>query len=181
MHHAVGFIHGRFQVLHNDHLKYLLAGKALCDHLIVGITNPTPETTAEESANPARSDARNNPLTYEERETMIRAAFDESDIPEDTYSIVPFPICKPEMLAENAPKDAVYYLTIYDEWGREKLRRLQSIGLQTHVMWEKDESEKGLNGTDIRAAIRDDSGWEEKVPKAVAKLVREWNLKDRMV
>jgi glycerol-3-phosphate cytidylyltransferase-like family protein len=31
----VGVIHGRFQVLHNDHLKYLLLGKALFKHLVV--------------------------------------------------------------------------------------------------------------------------------------------------
>ena len=31
-----GVIHGRFQVLSNDHLCYLLAGKARCCHLIVG-------------------------------------------------------------------------------------------------------------------------------------------------
>lgn len=37
-----GVIHGRFQLLHNDHLKYLLAGKARCEHLVVGITNPDP-------------------------------------------------------------------------------------------------------------------------------------------
>jgi len=30
----VGVIHGRFQVLHNDHLKYLLAGKEKCVQFI---------------------------------------------------------------------------------------------------------------------------------------------------
>ena len=37
-----GIIHGRFQILHNDHVKYLLAGKQFCRHLVVGITNPDP-------------------------------------------------------------------------------------------------------------------------------------------
>ena len=36
----VGVIHGRFQLLHNDHMKYLLAGKQRCEHLIIGICNP---------------------------------------------------------------------------------------------------------------------------------------------
>ena len=40
--HKIGVIHGRFQLLHNDHLKYLLAGKKRCEHLVVGITNPDP-------------------------------------------------------------------------------------------------------------------------------------------
>jgi cytidyltransferase-like protein len=41
----VGIIHGRFQILHNDHVKYLMAGKELCEHIIVGITNPDPSLT----------------------------------------------------------------------------------------------------------------------------------------
>jgi nicotinamide-nucleotide adenylyltransferase len=42
--YELGVIHGRFQVLHNDHLRYILAGKELCRHLVVGITNPDPTT-----------------------------------------------------------------------------------------------------------------------------------------
>ncbi|MHA2009472.1 MAG: nicotinate-nucleotide adenylyltransferase, partial [Promethearchaeota archaeon] len=41
----LGVIHGRFQVLHNDHIKYLMAGKKLCKYLVVGITNPDPSLT----------------------------------------------------------------------------------------------------------------------------------------
>jgi nicotinamide-nucleotide adenylyltransferase len=33
--YPLGVIHGRFQVLHKDHLKYLLAGKSLCEHLVL--------------------------------------------------------------------------------------------------------------------------------------------------
>lgn len=32
----VGVIHGRFQVFHNDHLEYVLAGKSRCRHIVVG-------------------------------------------------------------------------------------------------------------------------------------------------
>ncbi len=38
----LGAIVGRFQIFHNDHLKYLLARKSLCKDLIIGITNPDP-------------------------------------------------------------------------------------------------------------------------------------------
>ena len=47
---AVGVIHGRFQMLHNDHLKYLLAGKSRCDHLVIGITNAEPNMIRAEAA-----------------------------------------------------------------------------------------------------------------------------------
>ncbi len=178
--HPLGFIHGRFQVLHNDHLKYLLAGKALCDHLIVGITNPDEATTASESTDPDRSDARNNPLTYAERETMVRAALLEVNVPEKTFEIIPFPICKPELLKEIAPRGAIYYLTIYDAWGREKQKRLESLGLTTHVMWTKSKSEKGLTGTEVRAAIRQGRDIRTMVPPAVAELVEQWDIQKRL-
>jgi nicotinamide-nucleotide adenylyltransferase len=180
MGHRIGLIHGRFQVLHNDHLVYLLAGKERCDHLIIGVTNPSIELTETEASNPERSDPANNPLTYEERETMIRMALKEADISADTFSIIPFPICRPEILSEMAPREAVYFLTIYDKWGHEKLKRLGSLGLQTEIMWEKTESEKGLSGRDVRRAIRDNDGWQSMVPPAVAKLVESWNLQERL-
>lgn len=52
---SLGGIHGRFQVLHNDHLKYILAGKAHFEHLVVGITNPHPMLSRENQAYPVRS------------------------------------------------------------------------------------------------------------------------------
>ena len=36
----LGFIHGRFQLFHNDHLRYALLAKEQCKKLIVGITSP---------------------------------------------------------------------------------------------------------------------------------------------
>lgn len=180
MQHPVGFIHGRFQVLHNDHMKYLLAGKRLCDHLIVGITNPTPESIDEEASNPERSQPINNPLTFEERKAMILAAFEEAGIRDHEYSVVPFPICKPELIRKTAPAEAVYYLTIYDDWGREKERRLNELGLKTHIMWERPLSDKGISGTDVRQAIRDNGVWQSMVPAAVAKLVEAWDLQKRL-
>ncbi len=179
MPHPTGVIHGRFQVLHHDHLKYLLAGKALCDHLIVGITNPAPDLTDSEATDPARSCPENNPLTYHERSCMIRAALMEAGIPTQSFSITPLPICRPVLLKNYAPTDAIYYLTIYDAWGHEKKKRLESLGLETHVMWEKTVAEKGLTGTEVRQAIRENNGWKALVPASVAELVERWNLQER--
>lgn len=179
MSHPVGFIHGRFQVLHNDHLKYLLAGKALCDHLVVGVSNPDIHTTADESTDPNRSRLENNPLTFDERSRMIRLALTEAGLDSEEFSIVPFPISKPDVLGDFAPPDAVYYLTIYDEWGREKKQRLESLGLTTHVMWERPLAEKGITGTQVRRAIREGREWADLVPPAVAAKVVEWNLQKR--
>jgi len=179
MTHARGFIHGRFQIVHNDHLKYLLAGKALCTHMTVGVTNPTPEQTTEEKTDPSRSNAANNPLTYEEREIMLHAVLTEAGVQPETFSIIPFPICKPNELQVVAPKDAVYYLTIYDDWGREKKLRLDSLGLTTHVMWEQPLDKKGITGTHVRQAIMAGRPMEHLVPPATAQLIRKWELQGR--
>jgi nicotinamide-nucleotide adenylyltransferase len=177
--HPLGFIHGRFQVLHNDHLVYLLAGKSLCERLIIGVTNPDAATTREEATNPERSSRENNPLSFEERKAMIEAALVEAGVDRHAFSVIPFPINYPELLKEHAPRDAVYYLTIYDDWGREKHKRFENLGLNTHVMWERPLNEKGISGTDVRAAMRDGGEWRSLVPPAVATLADRWNLPDR--
>ena len=45
----LGFIHGRFQLFHNEHLRYALLAKKQCKKLIVGITSP--ENAITEVAN----------------------------------------------------------------------------------------------------------------------------------
>lgn len=37
-----GAVCGRFQVFHNDHLKYVLEAKKCCRHLYVGVTSSDP-------------------------------------------------------------------------------------------------------------------------------------------
>lgn len=178
--HPLGVIHGRFQVLHNHHLRYLLAGKDRCDHLVIGITNPDPSLTAEESAAPERAAPDHNPLTYFERHVMVRHALVEAGVPLTEFSVVPLPINRPELITHYVPRGAVYFLTIYDDWGREKHRRLQGLGLPTQVMWEKPEQEKGITGTQVRDVIRNGGDWPSLVPAAVARLVRKWRLQERL-
>ena len=112
-----GVIHGRFQVLHNDHLRYLLAGKARCRHLVVGITNPDPSLTAADEADPERHDPHANPLTYYERYVMVRDVLREAGLSEQEYLIVPFPVNRPELYRFYVPLDGTFFLTIYDDWG----------------------------------------------------------------
>jgi nicotinamide-nucleotide adenylyltransferase len=134
----VGVIHGRFQVLHNDHLKYLLAGKSRCRHLVVGITNPDPILTRHHPADPHRSIPTENPLTYFERYIMIQAALIEAGLGIFQFSLVPLPINLPELYRFYVPMDATFFLTIYDPWGRTKLQHFESLGLKTHILWERN-------------------------------------------
>ena len=107
--HLLGVIHGRFQVLHNDHLKYLMAGKACCKHLVVGITNPDPSLTADDPNDPGRSDPSANPLTYFERYVMTRSVLKEAGLLPDEFSIVPLPITHPDLYKYYVPMDAVFF------------------------------------------------------------------------
>ena len=178
--YEIGVIHGRFQVLHNDHIKYLLAGKQLCKHLVVGITNPDPSLTRDSKANPHRSTSIANPLTYYERYLKVQAALLEQGLKFTEFSIVPFPINIPELLKYYVPLDAIFFLTIYDDWGRQKQKFFESLGLNIHVLWEVTLENKGLSSSDIRDDMIKDEQWEEYVPKSVAYLMKDWGINKRL-
>ncbi|MHA2397577.1 MAG: adenylyltransferase/cytidyltransferase family protein [Promethearchaeota archaeon] len=176
----IGVIHGRFQVLHNDHIKYLMAGKELCSHLIVGITNPDPSLTRDSSANLHRSTPLANPLTYYERYLMTQAALQEQGLSLSEFSVVPFPINVPELIKYYVPLDAVFFLTIYDDWGRQKKEYFESLGLKIHVLWEVPIEKKGLSSSDIRKSMIKDKKWEHFVPLSVVNLLKEWDIAQRL-
>lgn len=176
----LGVIHGRFQVLHNDHLKYLLAGKSKCRHLVVGITNPDPTLTKSDSADPNRSNTIANILSYFERYTMVRAVLEQAGVEPSEFSIVPFPINLPELYKYYIPLNAIFFLTIYDEWGRKKLQQFQDLGLKTELLWQRPLSQKGITGSDIRKRMINGESWEDMVPAASRYLMELWNIPDRL-
>jgi nicotinamide-nucleotide adenylyltransferase len=177
---ACGVIHGRFQVLHNDHLVYLLAGKARCGHLVVGITNPDPTLTSEEVEDPQRSDPAANPLTYYERYTLVRRALEAAGVPTGEVSIVPLPINRPDLFRYYVPLDATFFLTIYDDWGRRKLERFASLGLRTEVLWQRLAAEKGITGSEVRRRMAAGEPWEALVPPVVVELLAAWDVPGRL-
>ena len=107
-----GVAHGRFQILHNDHLKYLRAAKARCHHLVIGITNPDPILTRPDAADPRRSAPESNLLTYYERYCLIKAAFMEEGFGLEDFSLVPLPINLPELYRYYVPLEATFFITI---------------------------------------------------------------------
>lgn len=176
----VGVIHGRFQLLHNDHLKYLLAGKEKCEHLVVGITNPDPTHTKTDGADDHRSKPEANPFTYYERSLMVKAALTENGVGLDDFAVVPFPINFPELYKYYLPLDATFFLTIYDQWGEKKLRVFESMGLKTDVLWQRPPDQKGLSSSDIRQRIIEGRPWEHFVPPSVASLIKSFDLPSRL-
>ena len=175
-----GVIHGRFQVLHHDHLKYLMAGKSKCRYLVVGITNPDPALTRDDPADPTRSNPDANPLTYYERYLMIQAVLMDAGLGVSDFSIVPFPINYTELYRYYVPMDGTFFLTIYDDWGRRKLEKFRSLGLKTDILWEKPPEQKGLRATDIRRLMAQGEPWEHLVPKGTERLMKEWDVPRRL-
>jgi len=178
--YRVGVIHGRFQVLHNDHMKYIMAGKERCRHLVVGITNPDPHLSGHDSTNPDRSLESANPLTYYERYTLLREALHGSGLTMQDFSVVPFPISIPELIQYYVPMEATFFLTIYDEWGRRKLEVLSALGVKTEVMWERSPTEKGISAAEVRRRIIELEEWESMVPHVTAELLKSWKVPERM-
>lgn len=175
-----GVIHGRFQVLHNDHLKYLLAGKERCRHLVVGITNPDPTLTRKDGADPERSDRQANPFTYYERFLMVRSALTEAGLELKQFSVVPFPVNLPHLYRYYVPLDAVFFLTIYDGWGERKFALFRSEGLKTEILWRRRPEQKGLTATEVRRRIAAGEVWQDMVPPAVASLLLHFNAAERL-
>ena len=163
----IGIIHGRFQGLHIGHIEYLLSGLERCDKLIIGICNPDPSQTAYSKENPHRSQDKSNPFTYFERTEMIRDSLLELGIERSRFEIVPFPINYPQKIKYYVPKNATYFITIYDDWGYAKKKELESLGYDVEVMWNKPINEKPTSGTEVRDKIFHDKEWKHLVPEAV--------------
>ena len=170
----LGAVCGRFQIFHLDHLRYVLAAKERCEHLIVGITSPDSSVAPVEKADPNRGKNESNPCTYYERMKMVESALLEAGMDRRDFDIVPFPIGKPELLHFYIPDGTHIYVTILDEWGHCKQERLQDFGYPVHVLWEK--AEKQISSTMIRKCIAEDMEWSQFVPGATYRYVLHHKL-----
>ena len=121
----IGVVCGRFQPLHIGHIDYILGAKAQCRFLLIGITNPDPSSRNYDQASSHRATSSANPFTYYERMLMIRRTMMGMGISLDEFEIIPFPINFPERLRYYAPLDAVYFITVFDNWGYRKAELLR--------------------------------------------------------
>jgi len=176
----VGVVAGRFQVLHKDHIKYILAGKKQCKHLVVGITNPDATLTRTDAADPARSKPHNNPMTYYERYTMMRSALKEAGLRDKDFSVVPLPINYPKMYRNYVPSNSTFFVTIYDKWGERKQQQFKDQGWNTAVLWNRPKAHKGISATEVRDRMVSGKKWEHMVPRSVARHLKEWQVPQRL-
>ena len=180
MNDPIGVIHGRFQLLHLGHMEYLLAGKARCRRLIVGVSNPDATVTRFSSASPHRSQPSSNPLTYFERYEMLRGSLLEAGVPREEFDIVPFPVNCPELLFNYVPREAKFYMTLYDQWSLEKKALLESLGCDVEVMWRRTDAERLTSGTEVRTLIRAGEPWKHLVPPFVHAYIMEHGIDRRL-
>jgi nicotinamide mononucleotide adenylyltransferase len=175
-----GSVHGRFQPFHNEHVEYVLAAKARCEFLWIGITKY--DITPIEASPLARPRERpdHNPLTYFERINMIKEALVESGLDRGSFSFVPFPIETPNRLPLFMPTSIPCFTTIREDWNREKIRVLEACGYEVIVLWER--LEKTIKGSVIRDDImRGGSGWRGMVPPATSRAVDRLELRNRLI
>lgn len=176
----IGAACGRFQIFHNDHLKYVLAAKKECDYLLVGITSADPSASPKEKADPNRGKSTSNPCTYFERMEMVRDSLLEAGLSREEFDIIPFPIGRPELLAFYIPDETRCLITIYDEWGENKKQRLEDLGYEVGVLWHVTPETKGISASTIRARIASGEAWAEMVPPAVYRYITAHEIDKRI-
>ena len=192
----IGVIHGRFQGLHNGHMEYLEAALSRCDFLYIGITNF--DITEEKEVNEvdtSRFLLSHNPFTFYERCEMIKLALLEKGYSLDRFGFIPFPIdsfkkveTEEEIQAFRrrmfnfAPSNAIYFVTIYDDWGKDKYNKLiKLVGeSQVDLMWVRPLEQKPISGTLIREYIIQDKDWKDLVPHAVYQYIIDNHLDERI-
>ncbi|MCL2866015.1 MAG: nicotinate-nucleotide adenylyltransferase [Lachnospiraceae bacterium] len=178
----VGVIHARFQVLHLKQMEYILAAKMRCKKLYIGVSHPDIVNFAASSNLDAHGvTKRDNPMTYIERYQMLLATLQEFRVKREEFEIIPFPISTPDLLEQYAPLEGVYYMSLMTTWDEERLRILQSLGLKTEVIWERDAREIGVTSSDIKEMIAaGNADWKSKVPKSVSEFVVSRGIEERI-
>jgi nicotinamide mononucleotide adenylyltransferase len=167
-------IHGRFQVIHNDHVRYFRAAAEKYGRLYIGITGQAAYARYER-ARPVTSD---HPLTYWERVLMWRAFLDSEGALVD-HVVGPFPIERPELLTDFVPLSCVCATTVREEWNHEKIARLEAIGYRVDVLYQ--DLSKSISGALVREQIAEgDEAWEESVPGSVADYLRSIGTAERL-
>jgi nicotinamide-nucleotide adenylyltransferase len=149
-------------------------------HVIIGITNPDPNYTKHDEADPKRSTDEANPFTYYERYLMILKSLIHGGFDRERFAIVPFPLNTPENWFYYIPKDVVFLITLYDDdkWLEVRQQKIESQGIQTEVLWSKNQ--KRVVGTNVRQIIRENKNWEDLVPFGTRQVLKEIDLSKRL-
>lgn len=166
-----GCISGRFQPFHAEHLAYAIGALARCDVLYVGITNPDSDSVQADEASDHRHTDEANPYPFHLRSEMVRRALLEAGVPPERFRIVPLPLHHGQRIQAYVPRDAVHWITVYDEepWGERKLVLLREAGYQAEILWRRPK--KGITSTQVRGLLAHGEDLGDLVPPAVKALL----------
>ena len=174
-----GSVNGRFQPLHNGHLRYLIAAKKRCDFLWVGITQSNIYSLDQSPVDPHRQSAINNPLTFFERFLIIQKALLDTNIEREEFGIIPFPVDSPEYLPNFLPVSIPIFTVVCDEWNTHKTDVLRQHGYKVIVLWE--DRNKDIIGTHIREEISlGKHSWKAQVPAATVSIIEQYGIDKRI-
>ncbi|ALV62585.1 Nicotinamide-nucleotide adenylyltransferase, NadM family [Thermococcus sp. 2319x1] len=154
-----GLFVGRFQPVHNGHLKALEYVFSQVDEVIIGIGSAQVSHTLK------------NPFTTSERMEMLIRALDEKGIPRGKYFLVALPdinfnsIWAPYVEAMVPKFDIVFTGNSLVA----QLFRERGYKVVVQPMFRKDI----LSATEIRRRMIEGEPWEELVPKSVAEYIKE--------
>lgn len=176
---ARGAVVGRFLVVHNDHVKVLAAAKALCRHLVVGITDPDP-FLGKHAKIDAAGYHQEVPFTFFERLRMLQAVAEELEWGPREVSIVPFPLHRPELHNYYIPRDTLFFETIYNQKDRKRYDELKALGFQVRVLWEKPPEKRGLSASEILQRMKEGEPWEHLVSRAATAVIKRLDLPNRL-
>lgn len=177
----VASIHGRFQPFHLGHLEYALEAFKRYEHIYVGITQFRQRRLVQVEPGLAvhRAVPESNPLSYFERAVLIDSVLRNEGIEADRFEIVPFPIEDPTELPEFIGTGIPALTTTYDDWNLRKIELLRSVGYEVVNLWTRDR--KQYVGSEVRdKLVAGDESWRSLVPGAVANLLDEWRIADRL-
>jgi nicotinamide mononucleotide adenylyltransferase len=121
-----------------------------------------------------------NPFNFWERLCMVEACLGELGFERSTYRVLPMPIEDPGHISNYFPRDAVQFITIYDNWGRQKALALKELSYDVEVMWEATDADRITSGRELRARMRAGTDWRELVTPAVARTITRLHLLEKV-
>jgi len=167
---------GRFQPFHKGHLEAIkMILKKNKNNLIIGIVNPEPKNTVEFK----EFSLEKNPFTFWERYRMIRESLIDEKIDMKRIIIIPnypsFIFGKEKNINfEPERNQVISHLNIVTDWDKEKIKIHEKEGYTyktTNYVFKVKNAI--VTASEVRRRIKNNGNWEELLPKAVVKIIKE--------
>jgi nicotinamide-nucleotide adenylyltransferase len=154
---------GRFQPLHNGHLKVIKWILKKYDKLIIVIGNSQESNTEK------------NPFTLDERKEMIENTLKNEGIDEKNYQIIGIPDVYDDESWVNSILDKAKFDTVFtrNPWSK-RCFDLFKIPVKEHPMF------GDISASKIRNMVKENKEWKNFVPEEVQTIIERIDLKKRL-